>query len=96
MPTQLRTYTLHPGKMEEFVQLFRERIAPLREKIGFTVSARWTAPETNQFIWLMSYDGPEDWDVMDRKYFDAPERQTMNPNPSTLIAKSELIFIEPI
>lgn len=94
MPSQLRTYTLYPGKMDEFVHLFREQLAPLRQKIGFTIASAWTAPETNQFIWLMTSEGPEDWETMDRKYFDSPERAAMTPNPSTLIAKITQVFVE--
>jgi len=94
MPIQLRTYTLHPGKLNEFVQLFRKQIAPLRLKVGFTITAAWTAPETNQFIWLMAYEGKEDWETLDRKYFDSPERAAMSPNPSALIAKTEQVFVE--
>lgn len=94
MPLQLRTYTLHPDTMHEFVQLFRTQIAPLRQKIGFSIPAAWIIRETNQFFWLMTYDGPEDWAAMDQKYFEAPERARMNPNPTALIAKIEQIFVE--
>ncbi|HLF90470.1 MAG TPA: NIPSNAP family protein [Anaerolineales bacterium] len=94
MPLQLRTYTLHPGNLNEFVQLFHDQIAPLRQKVGFTIAAAWTAPETNQFIWLMAYEGSDDWETMNRKYFDSPERAAMSPNPSELIAKIEQIFVE--
>jgi hypothetical protein len=93
---QLRIYTIHRGKIDEFAGLWRQGIAPLREKVGFQVQGAWVIRETNQFVWLIGYDGPEEWAVIDQAYFDSPERKKMDPDPAQYIARVEQYFVEPV
>lgn len=93
---QLRIYTINRGKMEEFVRIWRQGVAPIRQKIGFKILGSWVIKENNQFLWLLSYDGPEEWDVKDREYFDSPERKGLEPNPAQLIARVEQYFVDPV
>ena len=65
MVLQLRTYTLKPGTLSQWTAIWREQIKPVRERLGFTVPAAWEVPENNQFIWLMGYDGPDEWEALD-------------------------------
>lgn len=93
---QLRTYTLKPGVMAQWVVIWREQIKPLRESLGFTVPAAWTVPQENQFVWLMSYDGPEDWAALDASFHDSPARQAFCPDPADLIVAMETCFLHPV
>ncbi|MGE5224801.1 MAG: NIPSNAP family protein [Omnitrophica WOR_2 bacterium] len=93
---QLRIYTINRGKMAEFVRLWRQGIAPIREKIGFRIVGAWVIKETNQFAWLLNYDGPEEWAVKDREYFDSPERRELKPDPAQWIARTEQYFVDPV
>jgi hypothetical protein len=94
MTTQLRIYTINRGQLRQFAREWREKIRPLREHLGFTVGGSWLLEETNQFVWLLSYDGPEDWESKDRIYYASPERKSMDPNPARLIARAEEYFAE--
>ncbi len=44
MTLQLRTYTLKPGTLSQWTEIWREQIKPLREKLGFSVPGAWTVP----------------------------------------------------
>jgi hypothetical protein len=92
---QLRIYTLNRGALEQFVTEWRTSIVPVRQQAGFEVLGGWSVPATNQFVWLLSYTGPGDWDSADRAYFDSPERRAMSPNPARLIARIEQYFVNP-
>jgi hypothetical protein len=94
MRLQLRTYTINKGALEQFVAEWRGQLVPLREKLGFTVLEAYTVPATNQFVWVMGYDGALSWEDADRAYFESPERKAMDPNPGRLIARMEHEFIE--
>ena len=94
--TQLRTYTIRPGAMEQWITEWREQVKPLREKLGFKVAGAWVAAATSQFIWIMTCDGSQKWGDLDAAYFNAPERKAMDPNPARLIEKMEEVFIEPV
>ncbi len=93
---QIRIYTINHGKMDTFVQVWRDGVAPIRRKIGFTIVGAWVNRQTNQFVWILQYDGPEEWAVKDREYFDSPSRKSLNPDPAALIARTEQYFIEQV
>lgn len=96
MPTQLRIYTINRGALPEFAAEWRQKIKPLRLKLGFQIPAAWTVEAANQFIWVMSYEGPEDWDTLDQAYFHSEERKAMQPDPARHIARIEQYFVKPL
>lgn len=96
MPTQLRTYTINRGSLDTFAHEWQVTIKPLRERLGFIVEAAWTVPETNQFIWMLRYDGPETWEARDAAYHTSDERKAMHPDPARHIARVEQVFLEPL
>ncbi len=94
--SQLRVYTIKEGKMGDWVEAWKTKIVPLRRKIGFRIDAAWVIEERNQFVWIMSYDGPDDWQSRDAAYFASPERKAIDPDPAAYIAASENSFLSPI
>jgi len=96
MPVQLRIYTIKRGCLKEWVSEWETKIKPLREKFGFEISGAWTLAETNQFVWILKYDGPENWDKLDKDFHQSEERQSMTPDPGRNIAGIEHYFIDPV
>ncbi len=96
MITQLRIYTINKGKLDDFVKAWREGVYPLRQKFGFKIEGAWIIKERNEFVWMMSYDGPEDWINHDAAYYASPERAALNPDPAQYIAKAEHWFMEAV
>jgi len=95
MTIQLRMYTINRGQLEEFVEVWRKSVVPLRRSQGFMVMSSWIVPETNQFVWVMGYDGPESFEDKDRAYYDLPERRLMDPDPGRWVARTETYFVQP-
>ena len=94
MAAQLRLYTINRGQLAQFAEEWREMIRPLRLELGFQIGGAWLVEETNQFVWLLSYSGPESWETQDAAYYSSPRRQEMEPNPARLIARVEEYFVE--
>lgn len=94
MPIQLRTYTINRGQLETFAREWKEKIRPLREKLGFSVPGAWLARESNQFVWLLAHPDATEWERLDKAYFDSPERKAMQPDPARNIARMEDVFLE--
>lgn len=94
--SQLRMYKIQEGKLQEFVDGWRMGVLPLRLKHGFTVDGAWVVAEESRFVWIVSYDGPEDWKAKDEAYYASPERKSLAPDPAKLIAESEHWFIRPV
>jgi len=96
MAVQLRIYTINRGALNQWATEWREMIKPLREKLGFKILGAWTIEETNQFAWLLSYDGPSSWATLDKAFRQSDERREMKPDPARNIARIEHYFIDPV
>lgn len=86
MATELRDYRIVHGELDQWVDEWRSRIAPLRRELGFTIERAWKVEGASRFVWLLSYPG--DWDAFeaaDRAYYDSPQRTSLEPNPARLI-----------
>ena len=93
---QVRMYVVHEGRLDEFVQIFREQLVPLRAKFGFTVVGAWTVPEESRFIWVAGYDGPGTIQQAHDRYYASPDRLAVRPDPASLLAETSAWFAEPI
>lgn len=96
MHIQLRIYTVNRGALEDFAREWKEKIHPLRSKMGFRVLGAWTVQQTNQFVWLVAYDGPDSWEEKERAYYESDERRAMRPDPARHIARIEHRFVQPV
>ena len=96
MATQLRVFTINKGRLDDFVGAWLDGVYPLRQKHGYRIDGAWTIRERNQFVWLLTYDGPEDWEAKDRAYYAAPERAAVDPDPAQWIARAEHVFLTPV
>ena len=96
MVSQLRIFTINRGKMDQFIEAWLQGVYPLRLKHGFTIEHAWVTRERNEFLWILSYDGPEDWESKDAAYYASEERNILDPDPRQYIAKSERRFITPL
>jgi len=98
--TQLRDYRIRAGELEQFVEEWRMKLAPLRRSIGFEIPGAWTVPEENRFIWLLRHPGG--WDAFeeaDAAYFASPQRTAFDPDPARLIEEQRnvrLTEVEPV
>lgn len=96
MKFQLREYTVKPGEMDEWVAEWRSKVAPLREKMGFRVLGAWTIDGTDQFVWIISYDGPKSWDEANDDYYSSPERKALDPDPARHLMKTGTRLMDPV
>lgn len=94
--SQLRMYRIVEGKLEEFVRLWREGVAPLRTAHGFRIEGAWTIPDEDRFVWVITHDGPGSFEEADTAYYASPERAALHPDPAKVIASSETHFMTPV
>ncbi len=93
MVSQLRIFTINRGQMDAFVQAWLAGVYPLRRKHGYTIDRAWMSKETNEFLWILSYDGPEEWEAKEAAYYTSTERMYLDPDPRQYIAKVEYRFL---
>lgn len=96
MSTQLRTYRIRPGGLYAFAAEWREKIVPLRQRLGFEILGAWTDDTSGEFVWVLRHPGPEPWDELDRSYHESDERRAMEPNPARWIESVEERFVDDV
>lgn len=92
--TQLRTYTVRDGLLDEWAERWREEIVPLRLELGFDIGAAWVDREHNQFLWLISYEGPETFEERNALYWASPARKAMGLDPDDYLLHTEQRTVE--
>ena len=93
---QLRLYTIDKGRLDDFANAWHAGVYPLRRKLGCEIPFAAKIPATNQFIWVLTYDGAETWDTKEAGYYASPERQLLSPDPAQWIARPEQWMMVPI
>jgi hypothetical protein len=96
MLLQIRIYTINRGKLAVFAESWLQGVYPLRLQHGFVIPGAWAIEQTNQFVWLMGYDGPGTWEAKEKAYYNSPERKAFDPDPAQYIARAEQYFVQPV
>lgn len=92
MVTEVRIYTMKPGKLDDFVRIFTEHIMPTSAAFGIRVHAAWRHDPKNEFVWIRSYD---DQATLER-YSNSPERAVYTPLTQACIDTMEVRVVEPV
>jgi hypothetical protein len=85
---ELRVYTVKPGAMEAWLAEWRERVYPLRLKLGFSIPAAWVVEGEDRFVWLLAYAG-DDYEAANEVYYASRERRAIEPEPTRHLAVTE-------
>lgn len=94
--TQVRTYTVREGWLDEWVERWRNQIVPLRLELGFAIGGAWVDRERNRFIWLITYPGPESFDEANARYWSSPKREQMDLDPDGYLVHTEECVVESV
>lgn len=92
MATEVRIYTMKPGRLDEFERIFTEHIMPTSAAFGIRIHAAWRHKEKNEFVWVRSYD---DEATLER-YSHSPERAVYMPLTQACIDTMEVRVVEPV
>lgn len=93
---QLRLYTIDKGRLDDFAAAWHAGVYPLRSREGFRIPFAAKIPSTNQFIWLLTYDGPEPWEKKEAAYYGSAARAGLSPDPALWIARPEQWMVTPV
>lgn len=73
---QLRRYRLVPEERDAFLDWWRREIPTVRRNHGFGVPFAYLVPETDEFVWAVSYDGDAAaFERAEKQYQQAPDRR---------------------
>ena len=82
--------------MDAFLDAWLRGVYPLRRKFGFTFAGARRAAATDEFVWIIGYDGPEGFAAADRRYYESDERKRMSPDPAQYVETSENLMMRSV
>ena len=93
--TQLRLFTIDRGRLEDFAKAWLAGVYPLRRAQGYRIEQAGVIEQTNQFVWLVEYDG-DDFEEKEREYYSSAERAALDPDPAQWIARAEAYLVRSV
>ena len=97
MTSQLRTYDIKPGTMDEWLVLFRDKVVPMHEKYGLPVRAAWVDHEGSQFVWVREFVGEGTAEEQEQRYRESEERtRVIGDAPKAFIVRIKVREVEPV
>jgi hypothetical protein len=93
---QLRTYTVRPEVLDEWVSRWHELVVPLRLEFGFEIRGSWVDRERSQHVWVIAYEGSESFEERNAAYWASPQRQAMGLDPSEYLLEDTMRPVEEI
>jgi hypothetical protein len=94
MIAEVRTYTVKPGMLDSYLQLFNRQIVPNHKKYGITVLGAWADREKNQVTWIRTFASREDRKAKLDVYEVSPARDAVFPIASYHMEKAEVKVLE--
>lgn len=94
--TQLRTYTVCEGLLDEWTDRWHKLIVPLRLEFGFEIHGAWLDRERHQFVWVISYEGPESFADRNAKYWASPKREQMGLDPKDYLVETDVREVDAV
>ena len=96
MTIQLRKYTVHPGKMDEFAAAWMEHVFPLRFKHGFTVEQAGVLDDSDDFVCVITDNDEGDWDAKESALLRLGGTRSLEPVLAPLIAGGDVWFVNSV
>ncbi|SDH40475.1 NIPSNAP protein [Sinosporangium album] len=94
--TQLRTYTIREGLLDEWVDRWADLVVPLRLEFGFEIGGAWIDRERSQFIWTISYAGAGSFEERNAAYWASPKRTAMGLDPKDYLVARDVRFVSKV
>ncbi len=95
MNHQLRLYRLEPGRMDDFLALWRDHVVPARRACGFEVVGAYVNRDADEFAWIVRYTRDDGFAAGDARYYASPERAALPWDPREALDAVELRMLEP-
>ena len=89
MEYQLRRSRIRPGHVREFLDAWLAGVYPLRERFGFRFVGAWVVEGTDEFVWILGYDGPDGFASADARYYASLERAAVDPDPAQFFVATD-------
>jgi hypothetical protein len=96
MVMQLRTYTIHEGMMDSWLELFTTHIRPVVEAYGMPIEGMWVDDSRTEFIWLRSFVTVAEIAEKEEAFLNSKEMAPVRESGRAHISNVEVKLVEPV
>ena len=96
MIAEVRTYTVNPGMMDTYLELFNRQIVPNHRKYGIPIIGAWADRAKNEITWIRTFASREDRKAKLDVYEASPERDAVFPVATYHMVKAEVKVLEDV
>ncbi len=93
MDQQLRVYQVKSGRMDDWIEIWRSQVLPLRHRFGFSVLGPWVVHGESRFVWIVGHDN---FSEANAAFYNSPERSALEPLIPEYLDKVEAWMLDPI
>jgi quinol monooxygenase YgiN len=90
MITEVRIYTMKPGRLDDFLHVFQTGIVPTSSAYGIHVHGAWRNDDKNELVWVRSYADRATLEA----YENCPERAIYSPQSRDCLESLEVRTVE--
>lgn len=76
---ELRVYTVKPGTLREFSQMFGKEFLPIHKSLGFQIVGAWRHEDKSQFVWMRRFNDEADRKAKMAALENSKEWQALRP-----------------
>jgi hypothetical protein len=96
MIAEIRTYTVNPGMLDSYLELFNRLIVPNHRKYGIPVIGAWVDRAKNEVTWIRTFASREDRKAKLDVYEATPERDAVFPIATYHMVKADAKVLESV
>ena len=96
MISQLRIYTIKPGMMDEWLELFNQQLVPIHRDQELRLDGVWVNTEADEFVWIRSFKDEAEMEAKMDSYTASPARKAVGDLPGQYIAKTDVRILRSV
>ncbi|MDI2098921.1 hypothetical protein [Ruicaihuangia caeni] len=93
--SQLRIYRIRQGLMDEWLELFHDKLVPLHHEVGIPVpfASRNTA-DPDEFVWIRQFESADSVERQENEFFSNPPRVALGDVRGKFVESLEVRVLE--
>jgi hypothetical protein len=96
MLSELRIVTIKEGQMDNWLDLFRDRVAPLASRLDIQINGAWTDLERKRFVQIRSFGDADNMAASRARFVDHRDWRAIEGRVLEFAPEQDIVQLQPI
>jgi hypothetical protein len=96
MLSELRIVTIKEGQMDNWLDLFRDRVAPLASRLDIQINGAWTDLERKRFVQIRSFGDSDNMATSRARFVDHRDWRAIEGRVLEFAPEQDIVQLQPI